>query len=155
MTLYGLPIVAGRTVAYGADRPGAVARAVHPPRARRGRLGHAPRASSPTTARALEEVEALEDRARRRDILVDDEALFDFFDARIPADVVSGAHFDRWWRDERRRRPDLLTYTRELLVPGAADALDRRGAPGGLEARATSSLPLTYRFEPGRRATTA
>ena len=50
----------------------------------------------------LEEVDALEQRARRRDMRVRDEALFDFFDARIPADVVSGAHFDRWWRDARR-----------------------------------------------------
>ncbi len=155
VTLYGLPIVAGRTVAYGRDRPGAVARAVHPPRAGRGRLGDAPRVLRREPRACVEEVEALEDRARRRDILVDDEALFDFYDARIPADVVSGAHFDRWWRDERRARPrpaDL--HARAAGQRGARR--DRRRAAGrttwkqgDLELRA--ELPLRA----GRRATTA
>jgi ATP-dependent helicase HrpA len=97
----------------------------------------------------VEEVEALEERARRRDLLVDDQVLFDFFEARIPGDVVSGAHFDRWWRDERRARPDLLTYTRELLVrPGAGDALDARARPEAWK-QGDLVLPLSYRFEPG------
>jgi HrpA-like RNA helicase len=43
-------------------------------------------------------LEELEHRARRRDIVVDDQVVFDLYDARIPADVVSAAHFDRWWR---------------------------------------------------------
>ena len=65
---------------------------------------------------------------RRRDILVDDETLLDFFDERVPDTVISGAHFDRWWRDERRVRPDLLTFTRELLInPSAAE--DVAGRP--------------------------
>ena len=46
----------------------------------------------------LEELEELEHRARRRDILAGDEVIFGFYDARIPADVVSVAHFDRWWK---------------------------------------------------------
>jgi ATP-dependent RNA helicase HrpA len=99
--------------------------------------------------RLVAEVEALEDRARRRGLLAGDDALFAFFDARVPADVVSGAHFDRWWRDERRRRPDLLTYTREVLVdPAAADALDQRARPTAWK-QGDLVLPLTYRFEPG------
>ena len=67
---------------------------------------------------------------------VDDEALFAFYDERIPADVVSGAHFDRWWRDARRADPDRLTYTRELLV--ADDAADAAaGAAVGRGGRAS------------------
>src|SRR5215212_4982153 len=69
--------------------------------------------------RLVEEVEALEHRARRRDILVDDEALFSFYAARIPEDVVSAAHFDRWWREEGRRDPARLTFPRELLMRGS------------------------------------
>ena len=105
VTLYGLPIVAGRTVGYGRIDPRAVARAVHPPRARRGRVGRAPPLPGRPTGRWSRRSSALEDRARRRDILVDDEVALRLLRPRaIPADVVSGAHFDRWWRDERRRR---------------------------------------------------
>ena len=107
VTLYGLPIVAGRKVAYGRIDP-ELSRELFIRRAlvegdwdTRHEFFAANRA-------LLEEVEELEHRARRRDIVVDDQALYDFYDARIPADVVSGAHFDRWWKDERRREPDLL-----------------------------------------------
>ena len=69
--------------------------------------------------------------------------------ARIPADVVSGAHFDRWWRDERRRDPERLSFTRELLVdPAAAAALDPRARPRAWR-QGDLTLPLSYRFEPG------
>ena len=110
-------------------------------------MGHPPSLLRRRTGELIEEVEALEERARRRDILVDDQALYDFYAARVPETVVSGAHFDRWWRDERRTRPDLLTFTRELLInPTAAE--DVAGRPdtwvqGDLE------LKLSYRFEPG------
>jgi ATP-dependent helicase HrpA len=145
VTLYGLPIVAGRTVAYGRIDP-ELSRELFIRRALVERDWDTRHRFFADNGRLLDEVDALERRARRRDVLVDDQVLFDFFDERVPADVVSGAHFDRWWRDERRRRPDLLTYTRELLVN--EDAADVRGRPatwtqGDLELR------LSYRFEPG------
>ena len=56
----------------------------------------------------LDDVEDLENRARRRDILVDDETLFRFYDARIPGQVVSGAHFDSWWRKARHADPECV-----------------------------------------------
>ena len=78
-----------------------------------------------------------------------DEALFAFYDERIPPEIVSGAHFDRWWRDARREDPDLLTYTPELLVTDeAAAALDRAGRPSEWK-QGEIVLPLSYRFEPG------
>jgi ATP-dependent helicase HrpA len=146
VTLYGLPIVAGRTVAYGSIDP-ALSRELFIRRALvEGEWDTRHRFFAENQA-LIEEVRELEDRARRRDILVDDQALYEFYDARIPADVVSGAHFDRWWRVERRSRPDLLTFTREMLVNPAA-AEDVRGRPdtwrqGDLE------LKLSYRFDPG------
>ena len=94
----------------------------------------------------LEEVEELEHRARRRDIVATEAQLYDYYDARIPQSVVSGAHFDRWWKDARRRDPQLLRYTRELLVGDAGidvAALPDVWRQGALE------LALTYRFEPG------
>src|SRR5206468_12061021 len=124
VTLYGLPI-ATRTVAYGAIDP-ALSRELFIRRALVERDWDTRHHFFADNGRLLEEVEALERRARRRDILADDATLVAFFEERIPAEVVSGAHFDRWWRDERRRRPDLLTFTRELLVRGE---VDERGRP--------------------------
>jgi ATP-dependent helicase HrpA len=148
VTVYGLPIVAGRTVAYGRIDP-ALSRDLFIRRALVEGDWETRHAFVAENRRLVEEVEALEERARRRGILVGDEVLFDFFDARIPADVASGAHFDRWWRDERRARPHLLTYTRALLVdPGAADALDPRARPSAWK-QGDLVLALSYRFEPG------
>jgi ATP-dependent helicase HrpA len=143
-TLYGLPIVAGRTVAYGSIDP-VLSRELFIRRALVDRDWDTRHHFFAENGRQLEAVDALEQRTRRRDVLVGDEVLFDFFDERIPADVVSGAHFDRWWRDERRRHPDLLTYTRELLVAAPADLGGRPATwkQGDLE------LALSYRFEPG------
>jgi ATP-dependent helicase HrpA len=148
VTLYGLPIVAGRTVAYGRIDPQAsrelfIRRAlVEGDWETRHEFFHA-------NQRRLEEVEALEQRARRRDIRVPDQVLYDFYDASIPAGVVSGAHFDRWWRDARRRDPELLSFTPELLVdPGAAAEVDPRARPGAWR-QGELTLPLSYRFEPG------
>ena len=127
VTLYGLPIVAGRAVAYGRIDP-ALSRDLFIRRALVEGEWDTRHHFFAENRRLIEEVEALEERARRRDILVDDQTLYDFYAARVPETVVSGAHFDRWWRDERRTRPDLLTFTRELLINPAA-AEDVAGRP--------------------------
>jgi ATP-dependent helicase HrpA len=147
-TLFGLPVVAGRKVAYGAIDP-VLSRELFIRRALVEGDWHTRHAFVAENSRLLEELEELEHRARRRDILAGDEAIFGFYDERIPADVVSVAHFDAWWGQARRSDPDLLTFPRDLLVQGdAADLLDPRLRPdvwrqGDLE------LPLSYRFEPG------
>src|SRR4051794_12917937 len=148
VTLYGLPIVAGRTVTYGRIDP-SLSRELFIRRALVEGDWEPRHLFVAETRRRIDEVQALEDRARRRDILAGDEARFRFFDERIPPDVVSGPHFDRWWRDERRNRPDLLTYPREVLVaPDARDALDPRARPTAWK-QGDLVLPLSYRFEPG------
>jgi ATP-dependent helicase HrpA len=147
-TLYGLPIVAGRTVAYGPIDP-AVARELFIRHALVDGDWDAPHGFLDANRRRIEEVRALEDRVRRRDLLVGDEALVAFFDARVPARVVSGAHFDRWWKDARREDPDLLTYSRELLLGGdAAGVLDPRARPEAWR-QGETTLRLSYRFDPG------
>jgi ATP-dependent helicase HrpA len=148
VTVYGLPIVAGRTVTYGRIDP-KLSRELFIRRALVEGEWEARHDFLAENRRRVAEVEALEDRARRRDILAGDEARFAFFDERVPADAVSGAAFDRWWRDERRAHPDLLTYPREVLVaPDARDALDPRARPTAWK-QGDLVLPLTYRFEPG------
>ena len=149
-TLYGLPIVAGRKVAYGRIDP-ELSRSLFIRRALVEGDWETRHAFFAANRALLEEVEALEARARRRDILVDDQALYDFYDARVPADVVSGAHFDRWWRDARRAEPDRLTFTREDLVQDAGGALDRQRAARGV-APGRPDAAAELRLRPGRAA---
>jgi ATP-dependent helicase HrpA len=146
VTLYGLPVVAGRTVNYGRVDP-ALARALF---LRRALVEGDWRGREPFVAenqRRLAEIEALEQRTRRRDLGVGDDVLMDFWDARIPADVVSGHHFERWWREAKRADPELLTYPRELLLRGDA-GVDPRERPDRWK-QGELVLELTYRFEPG------
>ena len=78
---------------------------------------------------ALDEIARWEDRTRRRDIVVDDETLFALYDARIPADVTSGRHFDSWWKKASRRDPGLLTFTPEMLIAAGAERFDAAAYP--------------------------
>ncbi|WP_088285758.1 ATP-dependent RNA helicase HrpA [Kineosporia sp. A_224] len=150
VTLYGVPIVAGRTVQYGR---------VDPELSRELFVRHAlvegdwetRHAFFAENRRLLDDVEDLENRARRRDILVDDETLFAFYDQLIPADVVSGRHFDAWWKQARRETPDLLTYTPELLVSDDADEVSEADYPD-VWRQGELTLGLTYQFEPGAAA---
>ncbi len=152
-TLYGLPIVAGRKVAYGRIDP-ELSRSLFIRRALVEGDWETRHAFFAANRALLEDVEALEARARRRDILVDDQALYDFYDARVPADVVSGAHFDRWWKDARRAEPDRLTFTPEDLVK---DAGRRAGPPGaaGRLAPGRDDASAQLRVRPGRARATA
>jgi len=144
VSLYGLPIVTARAVPYARVDP-AAARELFLRRALVAGEWDARHEFLAENARRVAEVEALEDRARRRDLLAGEEARLRFFDNRVPADVVSGVEFERWWKDARRREPELLTLPRELLLAAAAEVDDAptEWLDGSL------SLPLSYRFEPG------
>ena len=83
--------------------------------ARRGRLAHAPPVRRPQP-QSRRRGTRLEDRVRRRELIVDDDAIYDFFDARVPPEVSSGARFDQWWKNERQRDPHLLEFTWDMLV---------------------------------------
>ncbi|SCL54986.1 ATP-dependent helicase HrpA [Micromonospora chersina] len=147
VTLYGIPIVTSRKVNFGRIDP-ALSRELF--------IRHALVEGDWQThhqfwrdnQRLLTEVEELENRARRRDILVDDETIFHFYDQRIPADVVSGRHFDTWWKKTRRERPELLTFTRELLINSGRGGVDETDYPDEWRADGVA-LPLTYTFDPG------
>jgi ATP-dependent helicase HrpA len=147
VTVYGLPVVAGRTVAYGAIDP-ELSRSLFIRRALVEGDWETRHAFYSANRALLDEVEELEHRARRRDIVVDDQTLYDFYDARISPDVVSGAHFDRWWREERQRQPALLEFTRADLVRDAGSALDRQALPEAWR-QGDMTLRLSYVFDPG------
>ncbi|GIF26926.1 ATP-dependent helicase HrpA [Actinoplanes tereljensis] len=146
VTLYGLPIVPRRRVLYSK---------VDPVLCRELFIRHALVEGDWETHHAffganralLQRIEEIENRARRRDIAVDDETVYALYDARIPADVVSARHFDAWWKKARRDNPELLTFTREMLVNAGRDAVDPNAFPDAWLAGGVK-LPLSYSFEP-------
>ncbi|GAA1465622.1 ATP-dependent RNA helicase HrpA [Microbacterium thalassium] len=92
-------------------------------------------------------LEKVEERERRRDILVGDEAVYSFYDARIPRDVFDVRSFETWWRDTIGRTPRLLDMTEADLVDEASRG-DERDFPARWQ-QGDQVLSLAYRFEPG------
>jgi ATP-dependent RNA helicase HrpA len=147
VTLYGIPIVVSRRVNYGR---------IDPETSRDLFIRHALVQGEWQTRHQfyhhnkamLAEVEELENRARRRDLLVDEDTIFDFYDKRVGPEVVSVRHFDSWWKKTRHSQPDLLNFDREMLIHrDAADVTERRFPDTWPQAEVP--LRLTYRFEPG------
>ena len=142
VTLYGLTLVAGRRVGYATFEP-ELARELFIRHALVERDWQTRHHFVRDNERLLAEVAELEERTRRRDLLVGDDEVYALYDSRIPADVVSARHFDAWWKKQRHRTPELLTFTRaDLLRAAAADDRPDTWQTGDAE------LPLSYRFEP-------
>ncbi|MFK0193924.1 ATP-dependent RNA helicase HrpA [Kitasatospora sp. NPDC090308] len=150
VTLYGLPIVAQRKVNYGRIDP-QLCRELFIRSALVEGDWETHHRFFAENRKLLDEVEELENRARRRDILVDDQTLFDFYDARLPEDVVSGRHFDAWWKRTRRDQPDLLNFEKSMLINDSADGITEADYPDFWQ-QGKLRLPLTYQFEPGSDA---
>ncbi|MFH9177914.1 ATP-dependent RNA helicase HrpA [Streptomyces albogriseolus] len=150
VTLYGVPIVAQRKVNYGRIDP-ELSRELFIRNALVEGDWRTHHKFFADNRKLLTEVEELEHRARRRDILVDDETLFDFYDQRIPDHVVSGAHFDSWWKHKRREQPDLLDFEREMLIRESADAVTKADYPDTWR-QGPLKFRVTYQFEPGADA---
>ncbi|MGO4444535.1 ATP-dependent RNA helicase HrpA [Mycobacterium sp. 2YAF39] len=144
VTLFGLPLVPRRRVGYATVEP-AIARELF--------IRHALVEGDWQTrhhffrdnAGLREELSELEEKARRRDLLVGDDEVYAFYDARVPAEAVSARHFDAWWKKQRHKTPELLTMTRDDLLRKDDPSADQ---PNTWQAEELS-LPLTYRFEPG------
>ncbi|MEU4313666.1 ATP-dependent RNA helicase HrpA [Nocardia sp. NPDC024068] len=148
VTLYGVPLVTGRPVDYGA---------IDAETSRELFLRHALVQGEWQTRHEffhrnralLDDIADLEHRARRRDILVDDEVLFEFYDRRVPADIVSVRHFDSWWKSARRDDPHQLDFSTETVVNDGAGGLDPAAFPDTWR-QGELSFALTYQFEPGQ-----
>lgn len=145
-TLYGVPIVADRTVPYHRVDPVA-ARDMFIRNALIAGEWNAHHHFLKANAQALDEAAEYEEKARRRGLIVDEDTLFDFYDQRIPAKVTTGRHFDSWWKKKRRQEPDLLNFDPATLVDDSHDVTEvsfpdhwRKGS---------IDYELTYKFEPG------
>ncbi len=154
VTLYGVPLIADRLVNYG-KYDQALARELFIRHALVYGEWSTQQKFMETNRRLLEEAEELEHRARRRGIVVDEHTLFDFYDARVGDDVVSGAHFDQWWKRTRRERPDLLDFDPDMLTHGTAEEVRDSRLPAGVarERGRGADLPdqLPLRAGLGRR----
>ncbi len=147
VTLYGVPLVADRPVAFG-KVDAALSRELFIRHALVYGEWSSRHRFLDTNRRLLEEAEELEHRARRRDIVVDEHTLFDFYDRRIPADVVSGAHFDQWWKKERQRNGRLLTFDPAMLTHDTVEQISAADYPEQWQAEGLT-FPISYHFEPG------
>jgi ATP-dependent helicase HrpA len=153
VTLYGVPIIARRRVQFSRIDP-AYARELFLRHALVegewdiDRLDRRLFAFDADNRKLRAELAALEERTRRRDILFDDEAVFEFYQRRIPADVSSTRSFETWWRKARTETPDLLTMTAETLVPENAPEIDENLFPP-VWRQGDQRFSLGYRFEPG------
>ena len=153
VTLYGVPIVTDRKVGYARIDPAA---------ARELFIRHALVEGDWQTShrffaenrRLLAEAEELEHRVRRRGLVVGEDELFAFYDARIPAEVVSAQHFDSWWKQARRADPDLLTLRAADLLSEDAAQVSTESYPDIWTSQSAGlrTLPLSYAFEPGSEA---
>ncbi|MFC3689047.1 ATP-dependent RNA helicase HrpA [Aquipuribacter hungaricus] len=151
VTLYGIPLVAARTVGYARVDPG-LARELFVRHALVERDWESRHAFLAANESLMAEVRQIEERTRRRDVVVDDTAVYAFYDARVPADVVSARHFDAWWKQARHETPDLLTMTRADVMTGSGGGPAVEQFPDTLEVphlEGTVALALSYVFSPG------
>ena len=147
VTLHGLPVVPGRRVHYGPIDPGA---------ARRIFIHHALvageyRTGVPFLAHNLglvANIRALEDKLRRRDLLVDEETVYAFYDRHLPPDIYNGSRFERWRKGAEREAPRLLFLRREDLLRHGAEEATAERFPDSLTVDGLT-LQLSYDFEPG------
>jgi ATP-dependent helicase HrpA len=96
----------------------------------------------------VRDIEQLEHKTRRQDVLVDEELIFAFYDAQIPAEVVDMASFERWRKDAERAEPKRLFLTREQLMRHDAAGVTSERFPPQMEIHG-QRYPLSYHFEPG------
>ncbi|MEV7090614.1 ATP-dependent RNA helicase HrpA [Streptomyces sp. NPDC093085] len=150
VTLYGVPIVAQRKVNFGRI-DAVVSRELFIRNALVEGDWRTHHQFFHDNRKLLGEVEELEHRARRRDILVDDETLYDFYDRRVPDEVVSGAHFDSWWKAKRREEPELLDFERSMLINEKAGSVTKDDYPDSWR-QGRLKFRVTYQFEPGADA---
>ena len=147
VTLFGLPIVMARRVNYGSI-DAVVSRELFIRHALVEGDWQTRHAFFRDNQRLRNEVEELEHKSRRRDILVDDETLFLFYEQRVGREVVSGKHFDTWWKTQPT---DSLNFEKSMLIKEGAGKISALDYPNFWH-QGNIKLRVTYQFEPGTEA---
>ncbi|QLB19207.1 ATP-dependent RNA helicase HrpA [Mannheimia granulomatis] len=148
VSLYGLPIVANRPVNYGTIAP-ETCREIFIRSAMVEGDWHNNYKFFKENNRLIKEVEDLEHKSRRRDILVDEQVLFDFYDQRVGTEVVSSKHFDSWWKQASKQNPELLNFEKSFLINEEANKVSELDFPNFWH-QGQLKLKLTYQFEIGK-----
>jgi len=146
-TLYGIVVYQNRRVNFGLVDP-VVAREIF---LREGLVQGEWDTRLPFLAhnqKMIAQVQDLEHKSRRQDVLVDDELIYAFYDQQVPADVVSGATFERWYRDEQRKQPKLLMLTRDELMRHEAAGITTASFPKAIRLGGVDCA-VVYLHEPG------
>ena len=146
-TLYGLVLTSARKIDYGRVDP-IEARALFIRQALAPGELNSKAPFLEYNHRLVGEVLELEAKSRRRDVLVDDELLFRFFDERVPKHVASGPQFERWYKQAAQAERDALMLTREYLMQHEASGVTAEDFPPQVEINGLC-LALEYHFEPG------
>jgi ATP-dependent helicase HrpA len=147
VTLYGLTIVAKRKVNYGPIDPN-LSREIFIRNALVEGEYYCTAAFFQHNRELFNEIEALEHKSRRQDILVDAEQIFAFYDARLPAGLYSGKAFEKWLKAAEQENPKLLFLSREDLMKHAGENISAQTFPDNIFINGVG-LPLSYHFEPG------
>ena len=146
ITLYGLIVVGRRPVHYGPIEPVLSRELFIREGLVRGEIQSRARCLK-ANSELLEQLDELEAKARRRDILADEETLFAFYEARIPAEIHQAATFDSWYKVESAKNPQLLIMREEDVLAREASEVTAMHYPDSLQL-GELQLPLTYHFEP-------
>ncbi|OCG48105.1 ATP-dependent RNA helicase HrpA [Gilliamella sp. Choc5-1] len=149
VTLFGLPIVASRIVNYSKIDP-ILSRSLF--------IRHALVEGDWLTnhkfykqnQKLINEVEDLEHKSRRQDILIDDNELFDFYDKRIDKSVISSKHFDTWWKQKQKLVPDFLNVEKEMLIKQSVELVNLNDFPD-FWYQDNFKLALSYQFDIGHK----
>lgn len=148
-TLFGLPIVINRVINYSK---------IDPDLSRTLFIRHALVEGDWQTSyrffiqnqKLIKEVEDLEHKSRRQDILIDDQELFDFYNHRIDQSVISAKHFDSWWKQKQKSDPDLLNFEKNMLINHSAQQVNLNEFPDFWQ-QGNFKLPLSYHFDIGNK----
>ena len=146
ISLYGLIIVGRRPVHYGPIDPAAARELFIREGLVRGEINSRAKCLS-ANRQLLERLDELEAKARRRDILADEETLFAFYDARLPQDIYQTASFESWYKRESARDAQLLIMREEDVLAREASEITAQQYPDSLSI-GRLQLPLSYHFEP-------
>lgn len=149
VSLYGLPIVSRRRIHYGPlDRELSNQIFIREALVNGDWNGRAPFFRH--NQRLVNEIELLEQKSRRRDVLVDEDTLFDFYRERIPHDIINGAGFEKWRKKAEQDDAKLLFLTKEQLMQHEADHVTADYYPDQMLVNRVP-LKLEYHFEPGKQ----
>ncbi|MEO8389688.1 ATP-dependent RNA helicase HrpA [Polaromonas sp.] len=146
-TLYGLVVYNGRRVNFGRIDP-VTAREIFIREALVAGNWDTKLPFLAANQKLIQQVQDLEHKARRQDVLVDEELIYAFYDQQLPADVHSGASCEHWYKEESKKQPQLLLLTREELMRHEAAGITTQSFPKTLRLGGVDCL-MTYLHEPG------